>query len=132
VLLDGFRYVWQSRHMEPTNAILTFSAFAQETRLEVFRLLVKSEPNGMPAGDIARELAVPHNTMSSHLGVLSRAGLVTAERRSRSIVYRVNLDRVRDVVSFLLQDCCDGRPELCSSVIEALTPCTCSKEPAHG
>ena len=118
--------------MEATNAILTFAAFAQETRLEVFRLLVKSEPNGMAAGDIARELAVPHNTMSSHLGVLSRAGLVTAERRSRSIFYRVNLDRVCDVVSFLLQDCCGGRPELCSSVIEVLNHCTCSKEPAHG
>jgi DNA-binding transcriptional ArsR family regulator len=118
--------------MESTNAILTFSALAQDTRLEVFRLLVRSEPEGMAAGDIARELAVPHNTMSSHLGVLSRAGLVTAERRSRSIVYRVNLDRIRDVVAFLLQDCCGGRPELCSSVVEALTPCTCSKEPAHG
>jgi len=117
--------------MESTSAILTFSALAQETRLEVFRLLVRSEPQGMAAGDIARELAVPHNTMSSHLGVLARTGLVTAERRSRSIVYRVNLDRVCEVVTFLLQDCCGGRPELCSSIIEVLTPC-CSKEPAHG
>lgn len=117
--------------MESTHAILAFSALAQQTRLEVFRLLVKSEPGGMAAGDIARELAVPHNTMSSHLGVLARAGLVTAERHSRSIVYRVQLDRVRDVVGFLLQDCCGGRPELCSSVIETLTPC-CAKESAHG
>jgi DNA-binding transcriptional ArsR family regulator len=118
--------------MEATSAILTLSAFAQETRLEVFRLLVKNEPNGMAAGDIARELAVPHNTMSSHLGVLARADLVTARRHSRSIVYRVNLDRIRELVFFLLQDCCNGRPELCSSVLEALTPCSCSKEPTHG
>jgi ArsR family transcriptional regulator len=117
--------------METNHAILTFSALAQETRLEVFRLLVRSEPQGMAAGDIARELAVPHNTMSSHLGVLARTGLVTAERRSRSIVYRVNLDRVCEVVTFLLHDCCGGRPELCSSVIEVLAPC-CSKEPARG
>src|SRR5579864_6809950 len=117
--------------MESSDAILIFSALAQETRLEVFRLLVKSEPDGMPAGEIARELAVPHNTMSSHLGVLSRAGLVSAERRSRSIVYRVDLERIRDVVGFLLQDCCGGRTELCTSVIEALTPC-CSKETANG
>jgi DNA-binding transcriptional ArsR family regulator len=85
----------------------------------------------MAAGDIARELAVPHNTMSSHLGVLARTGLIAAERHSRSIVYRVNLDRVRDVVTFLLRDCCGGRPEICAPVIDALTPC-CSKEPANG
>ncbi len=117
--------------MESTSAILTFSALAQETRLQVFRLLVTHEPEGMAAGDIARELAVPHNTMSSHLGVLARTGIVTAERRSRSIVYRVNLDRVCEVVTFLLQDCCGGRPDLCSSVIAVLKPC-CSKEPTHG
>jgi ArsR family transcriptional regulator, arsenate/arsenite/antimonite-responsive transcriptional repressor len=117
--------------MESIRAILTFSALAQETRLGVFRLLVRSEPEGMAAGDIARELAVPHNTMSSHLGVLARAGLVTAERRSRSIVYRANLDAARDVVTFLLQDCCGGRPEICSLVVDALTPC-CPEEPAHG
>ena len=92
--------------MESIDAILILSALAQETRLEVFRLLVKSEPDGLPAGEIARKIAVPHNTMSSHLGVLSRAGLVSAERRSRSIVYRVDLERIRDVVGFLLQDCC--------------------------
>lgn len=118
--------------MESTGAILAFSALAQDTRLEVFRLLVKSEPDGMAAGDIARELAVPHNTMSSHLGVLARTGLISSERHSRSIVYRVRLERVRELVSFLLQDCCGGRPELCASVIDTLTPCCCSKEPPHG
>jgi ArsR family transcriptional regulator len=117
--------------MESTSAILTFASLAQETRLEVFRLLVRKEPDGMAAGDIARELAVPHNTMSSHLGVLTRAGLITAERYSRSIVYRVNLDRARELVTFLLQDCCGGRPEICSPLIDALKPC-CSKEAANG
>ena len=85
----------------------------------------------MAAGDIARELAVPHNTMSSHLGVLARTSLVTAERHSRSIVYRVDLDRVREVVTYLLQDCCGGHPEICSPLIDALTPC-CSKEACNG
>jgi DNA-binding transcriptional ArsR family regulator len=117
--------------MESTDAILALSALAQDTRLQVFRLLVRREPDGMAAGDIAREVAVPHNTMSSHLGVLTRAGLITAERHSRSIVYRVHLDRVRDLVGFLLHDCCGGRPELCASVVNTLTPC-CSKEPTHG
>ena len=117
--------------MESDGAILTLAALAQDTRLEVFRFLVKREPGGVAAGEIARHLAVPHNTMSSHLGVLARAGLIIAERHSRSIVYRVNLDRVRELVTFVLQDCCGGRPEICSPVVDALTPC-CSKEPAHG
>ena len=117
--------------MEKTAAILGFAALAQSTRVDVFRLLVSQEPHGMAAGEIARRLTIPHNTLSSHVGVLARAGLVTAERHSRSIVYRANLERARDVVVFLLQDCCGGRPEICSPVIDALTPC-CSTELAHG
>ena len=74
--------------MQPERAILGLAALAQDTRLAVFRLLVSREPDGVAAGDIARYLAVPHNTMSSHLRVLARAGLITAERHSRSIVYR--------------------------------------------
>lgn len=119
--------------MESENVILALAALAQSTRLDVFRLLMKHEPDGLPAGDIARELAVPHNTMSSHLGILSRAGLVRSERRSRSIIYCANLDQLREVVTFLLKDCCGGRPEVCAPLVEALTPC-CSptKEAAHG
>ena len=74
------------------NAILALAALAQSTRLDVFRLLVKHEPDGLAAGDIAKALAVPQNTMSSHLAILSRAGLVTARRFSRSIVYRADLN----------------------------------------
>jgi len=118
--------------MESQNVILALAALAQSTRLDVFRLLVKHEPDGLPAGDIARELAVPHNTMSSHLGILSRAGLIHSERRSRSIIYRVDLDRVRDVVTFLLQDCCGGHPDVCAPLIDVLTPCCSPKEAADG
>ena len=74
--------------MESDDAILAFSALAQPTRLAVFRLLMTHEPEGLPAGDVARQLEVPHNTMSTHLGILSRAGLIRASRHSRSIVYR--------------------------------------------
>ena len=77
--------------MDSPAAILALAALAQPTRLDVFRLLVKHEPEGMPAGDIAQELAVPHNTMSSHLSILARAALVSSERHGRSIVYRANL-----------------------------------------
>jgi ArsR family transcriptional regulator len=92
-------------------------------RLDVFRLLVKHEPEGLAAGEIAKTLAVPQNTMSAHLAVLSRAGLVTARRISRSIVYRADLVRFQAVMLFMLNDCCDGRPEICAPLIESLTPC---------
>src|SRR5437879_820338 len=109
--------------MELEDAILALAALAQPTRLDVFRLLVKHEPDGLAAGEIARALAVPQNTMSSHLAILSRAGLVSAQRFSRSIVYRADLARFRTVVLFMLKDCCDGRPEICAPLIEDLAPC---------
>ena len=114
--------------MESEDAILALAALAQSTRLDVFRLLVKHEPRGMAAGDIAKALAVPQNTMSAHLAVLSRCGLVRGERRSRSIVYRADLSRFQDVVLFMLRDCCDGRPEICAPLIANLTPC-CAPKP---
>jgi ArsR family transcriptional regulator, arsenate/arsenite/antimonite-responsive transcriptional repressor len=109
--------------MESEVAILTLAALAQPTRLEVFRLLVKHEPEGLAAGDIARALAVPQNTMSAHLSILSRAGLVSAQRFSRSIVYRADIERLQSVMLYLLEDCCGGRPEICAPVIKSLTGC---------
>src|SRR5271169_3357982 len=118
--------------MESETAVLALAAIAQSTRLEVFRLLVKREPEGLAAGDIARALAVPQNTMSSHLAVLSRAGLVSSQRLSRSIVYRAELKRLRAVVLFMLKDCCDGRPEICAPLIADLTPCCSSSDRKRG
>jgi DNA-binding transcriptional ArsR family regulator len=109
--------------MESEDAIAALAALAQPTRLDVFKLLVKHEPDGLAAGDIARMLAVPQNTMSSHLSILSRAGLVSAQRFGRSIVYRGDLARFQEVVLFMLRDCCDGRPEICAPLVEILTPC---------
>jgi len=109
--------------MEPEDAVLALAALAQPTRLEVFRLLVNQEPKGLPAGDIARALAVPQNTMSAHLAVLSRASLVFGKRFSRSIVYRADLTRLREVLMFVLRECCEGRPEICAPLVEDLAPC---------
>ncbi|MCE6077461.1 metalloregulator ArsR/SmtB family transcription factor [Agrobacterium vitis] len=114
--------------METSHAIAALAALAQTTRLETFRLLVKHEPDGLPAGEIARMLAVPQNTMSAHLATLSRAGLVTSERQSRTITYRADLDGLRDMTLFLLKDCCGGNAELCAPLIADLTPC-CTPEP---
>lgn len=116
-------HVYKSRHMKNDSAIDAFSALAQPTRLDVFRLLVTSEPDGMPAGEIAKQLDVPHNTMSTHLGILSRAGLVSAERQSRSMIYRVELAAVHQLVLFLLRDCCNGQPELCAPLIQDISKC---------
>lgn len=123
--------------MESENAILAFAALAQPTRLDVFRRLVAHEPEGLPAGDIARHMAVPHNTMSTHLAILARAGLIEAERRSRSIIYRAKLDAVRDLAGYLVKDCCGGRPEICAPLIADLSPCctprkSAAGEPSHG
>jgi DNA-binding transcriptional ArsR family regulator len=114
--------------MESDDAIAVLAALAQPTRLEVFRLLVKHAPDGLAAGDIAKALAVPQNTMSSHLSILSRTGLVSTRRFSRSIVYRADLARLQDVMLFMLKDCCGSRLEICAPLIAALTPCCPAEE----
>ena len=113
--------------MENESAISALGALAQGTRLDVFRLLVRHEPDGLAAGEIARQLDVPQNTMSAHLATLSRAGLVTSERQSRSIIYRADLNGLRELTLFLLKDCCGGSTELCAPLIAELTPC-CAPE----
>jgi ArsR family transcriptional regulator, arsenate/arsenite/antimonite-responsive transcriptional repressor len=118
--------------MDDTEVIAALAALAQSTRLDTFRLLVSREPEGVPAGELARLIEVPQNTMSTHLAILSRARLVIGERRSRSIIYRANLDRFREVTLFLLKDCCGGRAELCAPLIADLSPCRPPKEAAHG
>jgi ArsR family transcriptional regulator len=117
--------------MESIEALDVFAALSQSTRLDVFRLLMQHEPQGLPAGDIARRLDVPQNTMSSHLGILARAGLIEPERHSRSIIYRAVVDRVRETASFLVKDCCGGRPELCEPLIAEFTPCCSPTKPDH-
>ena len=109
--------------METEASILALAALAQSTRLEAFRLLVRHESDGLPAGEISNHLAIPANTLSSHLGILTRAGLIRSERRSRSIIYRADLDRFRDLVLFLLKDCCGGRADLCEPLVAELAPC---------
>lgn len=114
--------------METKDAIAALAALAQTTRLETFRLLVKHEPDGVPAGEIARIMDVPQNTMSAHLATLSRAGLVKSERQSRSILYRADLDGFRAMTLFLLKDCCGGNADLCAPLIADLAPC-CTPKP---
>ncbi len=106
-------------------AIEGFAALAQETRLAAFRLLVEAGPEGLPAGDIARALSVPHNTLSTHLAQLSRAGLVTARREGRQVIFATDFAGMRGLIAFLVEDCCRGRPETCAPLLDAALPACC-------
>lgn len=100
-------------------AVEALGALAHDTRLSVFRMLVKAGPEGLIAGAIAQAAKVPPSTMSHHLGILERAGLVQSERESRLIHYRANYDGMRRLLAFLLEDCCQGQPEMCGELIGA-------------
>lgn len=110
--------------MDIDSVIFSFGALAQNTRVEAFRLLVRHEPTGLAAGEVARLLDVPQNTMSAHLGVLARAGLIHAERRSRSIIYRADLHGLQTLVFFLVNECCAGSSELCTPLVAELASCS--------
>ncbi len=109
--------------MKEISALAALAALSQATRLQTFRLLVSREPEGVPAGELARVIGVPQNTMSAHLSILANAGLVSGERQSRSIIYRADLALFREVILFLLKDCCAGRSDVCAPVLADLIPC---------
>jgi ArsR family transcriptional regulator len=117
--------------MESETAVKRLSALAQEARLDVFRLLIKAGPEGMAAGDIARKVDVPANTMSAQLLVLSNAGLIRARRDGRSIIYAVNFDAMRDLLAFLMEDCCGGRAEVCAPLVSIAQRACCEPKGAR-
>lgn len=104
------------------------ASLAQPTRLKVFRRLVEAYPDPIAAGEIARACRVPHNTMSSHLAALSRAGLITWRRDGRAMNYSADLDGFRALAGFLLRDCCHGRAEICAPLVAELTCCVPSRK----
>jgi ArsR family transcriptional regulator, arsenate/arsenite/antimonite-responsive transcriptional repressor len=114
--LDIFRYLSNYQIMETENAIEAFNALAQETRLSVFRLLVTAGSDGLPAGAIAKQLSAAPSTLSHHLSLLERAGLLRSWRVQRQIFYATDYEGVRQVLSFLMEDCCNGRPEICGQL----------------
>lgn len=109
--------------MDSLRALDALAALSQHTRLDAFRLLVRHEPAGLPAGEIARLLEVPPNTLSTHLGILARAGLVLPERRGRQIYQRADIDGLRALMLFLAKDCCGGSAELCGPLLADLACC---------
>lgn len=100
--------------METEDAIKKLNALAQETRLEVFRLLARHGEQGLSAGDISEQTSIQPNTLSFHLKELSNAGLIRSERQGRSIIYSLEISGMSSLVQFITEDCCQGRPELCN------------------
>lgn len=109
--------------METKKAVQQLSALAHDARLALFRLLVKAGPGGMAAGDIARKLKTPANTMSAQLLLLSNAGLIHARRDGRSIIYSADFESMSSLLIFLTEDCCGGRPEVCAPLASIVKDC---------
>jgi ArsR family transcriptional regulator, arsenate/arsenite/antimonite-responsive transcriptional repressor len=109
--------------MDSEDAISALSALAQPSRLSVFKLLVRAGPEGMAAGDIARAVGTPANTMSAHLSILENSGLIHARRAGRTIFYAIEQEHLRALFGYLVADCCAGKPELCAPLLEPAACC---------
>jgi ArsR family transcriptional regulator, arsenate/arsenite/antimonite-responsive transcriptional repressor len=116
--------------MKKSAVIGALGALAQETRLDIFRLLVQQGPEGTAAGEIGVKLGQPSPTMSFHLNQLRFAGLVTSRRVSRSIIYSANFKVMNDLIGYLTENCCGGRPELCNLPAASACGTECVPQPA--
>ena len=110
--------------MQLPKAVAALSALAHGHRLAVFRLLVRAGAQGLPAGEIAKEIGVLPNTLSTHLTILGHAGLIRSRRDGRSVIYSADYDGMRDLLGFLVADCCGGRPEICGSLTDIVSACS--------
>jgi ArsR family transcriptional regulator len=114
--------------METSDAVIALAALAQDNRLEVFRLLVRAGPDGMPAGRVAEELDLAPNTLTFHFDRLRVAGLVTVRREGRSMIYAARFDVMNGLLDFLTENCCQGAPASCAPVKCKTTRRSRSKE----
>jgi DNA-binding transcriptional ArsR family regulator len=115
--------------MSAAHALAALAGLGQPTRLAIFRLLMRHEPVGLAAGAIADTIGCPQNTLSSHLAILARAGLVGGTRAGRSIVYRADVEGMLDLIAFLITDCCDGHPEVCNLADASRETACCAPTP---
>lgn len=111
--------------MQLPTAVEALSALAHNHRLAVFRLLVRAGADGMAAGEIAREVGVLPNTLSTHLTILGHAGLIQSRRDGRSVIYSADYEGMRDLLGFLVADCCAGRPEICAPLADMAQAAEC-------
>lgn len=115
--------------MEMISAVTALSALAHQGRLTIFRELVQAGPEGLSAGEVSRRLGIAPNTLSASFTVLSHAGLVTSVRQGRSIIYSAAYERMSGLLGFLMQDCCNGSPEVCAPLAEIVTQAACCAAP---
>ena len=115
--------------MESNEVVQRLSALAQESRLAVFRLLVRAGREGVSAGEIARALQITPNTLSTQLNILAHAGLITSRRAGRSLIYAANYDGMSELLLYLMEDCCQGRPEVCAPLAEVAARGACCDQP---
>ena len=119
--------------MEETQALDSFGALSQATRLQMIRALVVAGPEGLAAGVVGEAVRASSSSVSFHLAHLERAGLVRSRREARSIIYSANYEGLSSLVEFLMKDCCQGRPEVCvPAAIAAKACCSPSKEAKRG
>lgn len=111
--------------MDELTAIDSLAALAHETRLAAFRLLLKSAPDELPAGDIAIRLGIVQNTMSSHLAILVRTGLISSRREGRNVLYRAEPAAMRTLLAWLMEDCCQGNSDICAPLLDLVSCKSC-------
>jgi DNA-binding transcriptional ArsR family regulator len=111
--------------MDSPGAVAALSALAHPGRLAVYRLLVRAGSEGMAAGEIARTVEMAPQTLSGNLTVLGHAGLVKGTRAGRSIIYAAEYERMRELLAFLMEDCCGGKPEICAPLVEIANKAAC-------
>ncbi|AFL50234.1 ArsR family transcriptional regulator [Sinorhizobium fredii] len=109
--------------MDERQALVSFGALSQETRLQIVRMLVIAGPGGMPAGAIAETAHVSPSNVSFHLKELERSGLISQQRESRSIIYSANFEALGGLIRFLMEDCCGGHPEICAPAAAVAACC---------
>lgn len=111
--------------MDRQSVVTSLSALAHGGRLDIFRLLVKAGPDGLPAGEIARSLQVMPNALSANLKVLSHAGLIGSRRDGRSIIYAADYSAMSNVLGFLMEDCCGGDAAICAPLVDIAARSAC-------
>jgi len=110
--------------MDHDLAVSRLAALGQTHRLTLFRRLMRAGPSGMPAGELARACAMQPSAFSFHINQLEKSGLVTSWRRSRNIFYAVAIEEMRLLMVHLTEDCCDGHPQICGGLAEAIAHCS--------
>ena len=106
--------------MNQVQAIEAFAALAHASRIEIVKLLVREEPKGLSVGEIARQLEIVPSTLSGHLSILRRAGLLRSVRHKREIIYSTDFDQISDMIGFLVEDCCKGHVDTCDELLDRI------------